>query len=314
MIYSHLLKDYEAHLLVTLRLSRQTVETYGREIYLLLSWVEMRGLQPETLDAGELNSYLVFRQELACEHSAAGKEAGAPAGAPAGTPGLRTMAKIQSACRSFFRFLVLEGIRPDNPGLMLEKPKVPRPLPDVFSLEEVENLLGVIDTRNPLGLRDRALFELIYSCGLRISEASELRLTALYFDEGLIRVTGKGDKERLVPLGDQGEYWLKNYLRDARPVLSRTGVSDRVFLGRRGKGLSRKGVWKRFHQWSAAAGQDGKVHTLRHSFATHLLKGGADLRMVQELLGHTDISTTQIYTHLSREDLGQSHRQFHPRG
>ena len=160
----------------------------------------------------------------------------------------------------------------------------------------------------------KVCFELIYSCGLRVSEAVNLELSQIFIREGLIRIRGKGDKERLVPLGDEAESWLRTYLREGRPLLLKgPSGNDRVFLNNRGDGLSRKGMWKRFKGIAKRADVDGKIHTLRHSFATHLLRGGADLRSVQELLGHADISTTQIYTHLNQDDLEQAHKTYHPR-
>jgi integrase/recombinase XerD len=185
----------------------------------------------------------------------------------------------------------------------------------VLKVEEVESLLATIDTESATGLRDRALFELIYSCGLRISEAVELSPDSVYLTEGLIRVRGKGNKERLVPMGEEARYWLSRYLSDGRTRLSKpTKPSRSLFLNNRGDGLSRKGMWKRFRELSERTGIEAKVHTLRHSFATHLLEGGADLRAVQELLGHADISTTQIYTHVEKADLKDYHRDHHPRG
>ena len=305
MKFSALHRDYEAYLRITLRLSPQSVATYGREILLLLGWLEMQEADPAEAGTELLNRYLLFREELIVSRSGDDGIGAEP----------QTVARILSSCRSFFRFLVQEGIRQDNPALKLERPRISRKLPDVFSPGEVEAVLAVIPDEEVLGLRDRALFELIYSCGLRISEAASLTLPGLQLKEGLIRVVGKGNKERLIPVGDEGERWLTRYLNESRPALynSRT-PSDHVFLGRRGRGLTRKAIWKRFREWTSRTEVQGKVHTLRHSFATHLLKGGADLRVVQDLLGHADISTTQIYTHLDRDDLRNSHSQYHPRG
>ena len=182
----------------------------------------------------------------------------------------------------------------------------------MFSSEEVDTLLDAIDMSTPLGIRDRALFELIYSCGLRVSEAVNMTLDQMFIKQGLIKIKGKGSKERIVPIGDQAIYWLNQYTNNARPALLKKRVSF-VFLNRWGKRLSRKGMWKRFKAIVEQAGLKGKIHTLRHSFATHLLKGGADLRAVQELLGHADIGTTQVYTHLDKEDLKKYHEMYHPR-
>ena len=209
----------------------------------------------------------------------------------------------------------IAGYRNDDPSRDVERPRIGKHLPEVLEIVEVEKFLDTIDLGTPYGLRDRTLFELIYSCGLRVSEAAELELSQVYLKEGLIRVRGKGDKERLVPLGDEAEKWFRTYLREARPLLLKGPSSnDRVFLNNRGEGLGRKGMWKRFRGIAERAEVDGKIHTLRHSFATHLLRGGADLRSVQELLGHADISTTQIYTHLDQDDLARAHKAYHPRG
>ncbi len=186
-------------------------------------------------------------------------------------------------------------------------------MPNVLSPEDIDHFLNSISTDTRPGLRDRALFELIYSCGLRISEAVTLTLGNLFFEDALLRVHGKRDKERLVPFGSQAELWLRKYLNEVRPSLMKHGVKDdHVFLSIRGKGISRKGVWKRFKEIRTKAGIDAKIHTLRHSFATHLVQGGADLRIVQELLGHSDISTTQIYTHVQNSELQKNHNDFHP--
>ncbi|HRY72248.1 MAG TPA: tyrosine-type recombinase/integrase [Spirochaetia bacterium] len=223
------------------------------------------------------------------------------------------MARVVSSVHSFFKFLRLEGVREDDPSELIETPKQERQLPAVLALEEIDRFLAAIDSGSPRGLRDRALFELIYSCGLRISEASALTFDGLFLDEKVIRVLGKRKKERLVPFGDEAAAWLRRYLEEGRPALLKGGRSDRVFLNHAGKGLSRKGIWKRFDLVRQEAGVDAKVHTFRHSFATHLLAGGADLRTVQELLGHSDISTTQIYTHIDSEALGDYHREYFPR-
>jgi len=226
----------------------------------------------------------------------------------------RTIAKSLSAIRSFCRFLVSRGEAESNPADLIETPHVARRIPRVFSLEEVERLLACIDLRTAAGIRDRALFELIYSCGLRVSEAADLTLERLNFREAAVRVVGKGSRERWVPLGEVASSWLRRYLEESRPSLASRRSVAWVFLNHRGERLSRKGMWKRFKEIAARAGVDGKIHTLRHSYATHLLQGGADLRSVQELLGHADIMTTQIYTHVGREELRDYHRRYHPRG
>ena len=222
------------------------------------------------------------------------------------------MARVVSSLHAFYKFMRLEGLRLDDPSELIETPKQERSLPSVLAPEEVDRFLGSIDPSTPRGLRDRALFELIYSCGLRISEAADLSFDRLYLRERVIRVIGKGRKERLVPFGEEAALWLGRYIEEGRPALAK-GRSDRVFLNQAGKGISRKGIWKRFDGLRDASGVTAKVHTFRHSFATHLLAGGADLRTVQELLGHSDISTTQIYTHIEPESLQDYHRDYFPR-
>ena len=227
----------------------------------------------------------------------------------------RTLAKANSALRSLFRFMVDEGLAGANPARLLESPRLPMRIPRCLAPEEVDRLLAGADPADPVGLRDAALFELVYSCGLRASEATDLTLERVSLAEGIVRVMGKGSRERLVPVGDRAKAMLERYLADARPRLARASrPCDALFLGRLGRKLSRKTVWRAFKRLAALAGLEATAHTLRHSFATHLLSGGADLRSVQELLGHADIATTQIYTHVSQDALRRVHNTLHPRG
>lgn len=228
----------------------------------------------------------------------------------------KTLAKDRAALRSFYRFLQLENIRADNPAEQLENPRREKTLPPVLSPEQVDTLLAAIPLDTPNGIRDRALFELIYSAGLRVSEAAALSLEDIFFNEQLIKVSGKGGKERIVPFGAQAEQSLTVYLQTARPLLLNPAVSQHtvtagaVFLNCRGNRLTRKGIWKRLQDFERISGITTKIHTLRHSYATHLLAGGADLRSVQCLLGHSSITTTQIYTHIEDKDLAAYHRRF----
>ena len=289
-------EPFEDYLLAELRLATQTAETYTREVSAFAAWVDASGLSLNTVASHHIIDYLIERQT--CEDGV----------------DQRTVAKMLSSLRSFFQYLVLEEVRNDNPALRVDMPKAEHRIPGVLSIEQIDALLSSIDTTSPTGLRDRALFELIYSCGLRISEAVDLVVDHVYPQEGLLRVRGKGDAERLVPVGEVALHWLDLYMAEGRPQLSSRRIpTDSLFLNHRGGGLSRKGMWKRFRELCERAGVEAKVHTLRHSFATHLLEGGADLRAVQELLGHSDISTTQIYTHVDREDLRDYHRDYHPR-
>ena len=221
-----------------------------------------------------------------------------------------------SAVRSYFRFLVGDGLVPTDPSERLDTPQRWRTLPDVLTVEEVQRLLAAPTLDDPLYFRDRAMLELAYGAGLRVSEWIGIGVKDLVLDEGLVRVFGKGSKERLVPIGRGAIGALAIYLREGRRALERGAGRSVLFLNARGEPLTRMGAWKILRKYVDRAGITKTVspHTLRHSFATHLLEGGADLRAVQEMLGHADISTTQIYTHVDREYLRSVHRKFHPRG
>ena len=286
-------------------LAELTVEAYAAEAR---RYLDHRSAQPPA-GADEVIAYLVVRQ---------GDGAGSG-----------TLAKAISALRAWYRFLDSERPDPgafaagtgesDNPAANVAPPRAGRRIPRVLSVAQVERFLAAIDTGGAGGVRDRALFELIYSAGLRVGEVVALDRARLYLAQACVRVLGKGSRERIVPLGEPAVAWLGRYLGEARPQLVRRGAAsgsaaDAVFLNQRGGRLSRKGIWKRFREVCVSAGLDAKVHTLRHSFATHLLAGGADLRSVQELLGHSDLTTTQIYTHVERDDLHAQHRRYHPRG
>ncbi len=228
----------------------------------------------------------------------------------------RSLARNLSAIRMFHRFMVNEGYCSKDPSENIDTPKLPKRLPQILDIQDIEAILEVIDTESDGGLRDRALLELLYGSGLRISELLELRLPFLMLEEGWVQVIGKGSKERAVPFGEEAQDWLRRYLRHVRPEFARSiQAEDYVFLNRRGAPLSRMGVWKIIQKYAALAEIDKAVspHIFRHSFATHLLEGGADLRAVQEMLGHSDIATTQIYTHLDRNYLKEVHKTFHPR-
>jgi integrase/recombinase XerD len=308
-----LLSCYRVHLVAARRRSPLTVEVYLREAGFLLAWLASRGLEPVTVRSDEVLAFLVARQAglAGRPREAAGNyEDSVPEAAQLTR---KTMARVVSSVHAFFKYLRLEERRPDDPSALIETPRQERNLPSVLAPGEVDRFLGSMDGEDPRSLRDRALFELIYSCGLRISEASSLCFDQVYLDERVIRVRGKRKKERLVPFGQEAAARLSDYLARGRPWLAKSGRSERVFLSQGGRGISRKGIWKRFDLVRKTAGVDAKVHTFRHSFATHLLAGGADLRTVQELLGHSDISTTQIYTHIEPEALGEYHDQYFPR-
>lgn len=229
----------------------------------------------------------------------------------------RSVSRNLSAIKMFHRFLAGEGLSAHDPARMIEAPKLSRTLPDVLNPDEVEAILSQADAANDLGLRDRAILETMYATGIRVSELVGLRTACVDDRAGFVRVFGKGSKERIVPIGRPALRWIRQYLGRVRGKLSRNGSGmDVLFLNARGKPMSRMAIWNIVKARTAQSGVKKEVHphTLRHSFATHLLEGGADLRAVQEMLGHTDISTTQIYTHIDREYLKEVHKTFHPRG
>lgn len=227
----------------------------------------------------------------------------------------RSVARKLSALRSFYRWALSERLLQLDPTLLIARPKLGRPLPKSLTEADVEALLAAADGESALGLRDRAMLEVLYAAGLRVSELVGLTLSQLNLRQGLVRVVGKGDKERLVPLGEEAQDWLQRYLRDARPQLLGQRSSDIVFPSRLGQPMTRQTFWHRIKQLALTAGVQKPLspHTLRHAFATHLLNHGADLRVVQLLLGHSDLSTTQIYTHVARQRLHDLHRRHHPR-
>lgn len=226
--------------------------------------------------------------------------------------------RMISTLKQFFHYLLRENIVEVNPLALIQSPKKPRRLPKVLSVKQVEDLLKAPDTNTLWGVRDRAMLELMYATGLRVSELTHLLIDELHLDLGFIQTIGKGNKERLVPLGEEASYWITQYLEDVRPVFAtktKKGVSASIFLTERGNTFTRQGFWKNLKKYVALTNVDYDVspHMLRHSFATHILENGADLRLVQELLGHSDISTTQIYTHISKQRLQQVYRKNFPR-
>jgi len=227
----------------------------------------------------------------------------------------RSTARKLSAIKGLFHYLLAEKKLATDPTLLILQPKTAKKLPSVLSHHDMESMLASVETEKPGGLRDRAIFELLYACGLRISELISLKLADLNSQDGYLRVFGKGSKERVVPIGTQALKWINRYITEERIRLAGPKSENHVILNRRGKKLSRMGAWKIIFAHARKAGIDTHVspHTFRHSFATHLLKGGADLRSVQEMLGHSDISTTQIYTHVNRDYLKDVHLSFHPR-
>ncbi|MDB4885807.1 MAG: Tyrosine recombinase xerC [Gemmatimonadetes bacterium] len=278
-------------------LSPRTQEAYGRDLQRFAEFAELQGIAaPVDVTARVLRDYVYHLKDLGLS--------------PA------SIRRNVSAVRTWFRFLTGDGIVVRDPSERLETPQKWRTLPEVLTVEEVQRLIAAPTLDEPMAFRDRALLELAYGAGLRVSEWITLGVRDLLLEDGLVRVFGKGNKERLVPIGRSAIGAAAVYLRELRPTLEKGEGKGILFLNARGKPLTRMGAWKilRGHVERAGLTKHVSPHTLRHSFATHLLEGGADLRAVQEMLGHVDIATTQIYTHVDREYLRQVHRSFHPRG
>jgi len=290
-----IIENYRKYLVIEQRLASLSVQTYLREINSFYYYLFKTAQSFITVEVNDVIEYLSTPRFLKLD--------------------VRTISRILSSMRSFFNFLVEDDYRKDNPLLLMEMPKMGSKIPEVFSSDDIDKFLGEIDISTPIGIRDRALFEIIYSCGLRVSEASELCPGQIFLSERIIRVMGKGSRERFVPMGEEAVFWISKYYKESRPFLLKTTKKvDSVFINNHGMRLTRKGMWKKFRNIADRAGLSGKIHTLRHSFATHMLRAGADLRAVQELLGHSDISTTQIYTHLDKDDLKNTHLKYHPAG
>jgi len=291
-----LVDAYLTHLAVERRLSANTVESYGRDLAQLAAAAAGLERQVEALDRRTLEQ--VVRQMMG--------EGRSP----------KSVARAVACFRGFYRFLVVSGHRTDNPAVDVQAPRAWKALPKFLSTDEVDKLLAAPDTSGPRGIRDRALIELFYATGLRVSEMVGLRQQDLNLESGYLTCTGKGRKQRLVPIGDEASAWLTKYLQDSRPALLKKKSSPRLFVNARGgAGLSRVGFWKIVKQHGRHAGLSRGLspHVLRHSFATHLLERGADLRAIQMMLGHSDLSTTQIYTHILDARLRAVYDKFHPR-
>ncbi|HEY0067776.1 MAG TPA: site-specific tyrosine recombinase XerD [Flavisolibacter sp.] len=290
-------KGFKAYLQLERSLSGNSIEAYLSDIEKLTSFLLSTGRKknPSEITLDDLQQFIRWVAELGMTAS--------------------SQARIVSGVRTFYRYCLLEDISPVDPTTLLEAPKLKRSLPDVLSFEEIELLINGIDLSTPEGTRNKAILETMYSCGLRVSEVVNLKLSQLYLDVGFVRVLGKGNKERLVPIGSSAIKYLDIYRKTVRvhqPV--QPGEEDIVFLNRRGRRLSRVMIFLIIKDLAKSTGINKNIspHTFRHSFATHLVEGGADLRAVQEMLGHESITTTEIYTHLDREFLRKTLEQFHP--
>jgi integrase/recombinase XerD len=273
-------------------ISPNTRDSYGSDLRLLARWLAPRGVELATAGEADLKDYLAARTRSA-----------------------RSQARLLSALRQFYRFLVADRARAYDPTARIDSPKLGRRLPKVLGEAQVTALLEAPDPGTALGLRDRAMLELMYASGLRVSELVRLSLPRINVEQGVVHIVGKGGKERLVPMGEWAMDCTRRYLREARPELARGAASDWLFITARGAPMTRQNFWHLVKRYAAQAGIHSALspHVLRHAFATHLLEHGADLRAVQSLLGHADLSTTQIYTHVAQARLRDIHQKHHPR-
>jgi integrase/recombinase XerD len=284
-------------------LSRNTLDAYRRDLRLLSEWLEKRrGPALSALTEADLGRYFAHRYAERPDRGSKGFKSS-------------TQARLHSSLKRFYQFLARDGRIRADPTLKLEAPKKPQRFPKILSETDVEILLREPDAGQPLGLRDRAMLEVLYASGLRVSELVRLKLAEVSTDQGVVRIFGKGAKERLVPLGEEALAWLARWVAEGRPAVLKRRASEFVFVTGRGAPMTRQAFWHLLKKRAARAipGKSLSPHTLRHAFATHLLNHGADLRVVQLLLGHADISTTQIYTHVARERLKALHAKHHPR-
>jgi integrase/recombinase XerD len=292
-----LIDQFLNYLLVEKGLSRATLESYSRDLLRYVEFLDQNGRGAVSAE----DTPLLLKHLISLRHEGLGA---------------RSRARHLVSLRGFYRFLVQEKILALDPAKLVDIPKTSSKLPDVLRVDEVHRLLNAPDTRTHQGIRDAAMLEVLYAAGLRVSELIHLKIQDVHLDAGFVRVFGKGSKERIVPIGQYACEKVLFYLDHARSRLVKDRPSPYLFIARAGRPMTRQGFWKRLHQYAGIAGLLKKVtpHSLRHSFASHLLEGGADLRAVQVMLGHADISTTQIYTHVAKDRLKELHRKFHPRG
>ncbi|HBG57026.1 site-specific tyrosine recombinase XerD [Proteiniphilum sp. UBA1028] len=295
MAHHSITNKYKRYLLLEKGLSANTIEAYMTDLQKLADFCEERQLGIHSLQRDHLEEFLATLYDKSLS--------------------ARSTARIVSGLKSFFRFLLLEHFRDDDPSELLEAPKIGLKLPVVLSLEEIDAILAAIDLSTPEGTRNYAILETLYSCGLRISELTNLRFSDLFLEEGFIRVEGKGSKQRLVPISDVAIQKIRSWLLYRGQIAIKKGSEDIVFVSARGKAISRITVFYYIRQYAEAAGLQKKIspHVFRHSFATHLLERGANIRVIQEMLGHEKITTTEIYTHVDRNFLRQEIIEHHPR-
>lgn len=290
------LDNFIDHLWLEDGLSKNTLDSYRADLTAFANWcATIQRVDILAVSNADIQQYLAVRFPLSKA---------------------RSISRLVASLRRFYRYALREQLIKEDPTLHLESPKLPRSLPKSLNEQEVEELLKAPDVSQPLGLRDRAMLELLYASGLRVSELVGVTVAEVSTQDGIVRVTGKGSKTRLVPMGAEAADWIDRYMRFARPELLQKRLCDALFVTNRGEGMTRQAFWHIIKRYAALAGITKHIspHVLRHAFATHLLNHGADLRVVQMLLGHSDISTTQIYTHVARERLKQLHSVHHPRG
>jgi len=294
---NEILDDFCESLLIERHASSATRDCYRREIACFLDFLEEEGLSYKTVNTLQIREFLIWRSTDGGQSKALSS---------------RTMSKIITSLRMFFLFLMNNRIREDDPTELIPNTKEPKNLPKVIDYNSVEKILNAIDTSTDIGFRDRTMFELVYSCGLRVSECANLKVNKFYPEEKRIIVLGKGNKERMIPVGDVAILWITSYMKGPRVSILGKRKSPYMFVDRQDDAITRQEIWNRLKIYCEKAGVYSKVHTLRHSFATHLLQRGADLRSVQELLGHKDIRTTEIYTHIDTNDLLKAFDKAHP--
>lgn len=298
MTWKDTIKDYINYLKIERGLSDNSIKNYGFDLQRLLFFINEHGINysPITINAASIQQFVY---ELSKQVNP------------------RSQARIISGLKGFFDYLIFEDYRKDNPMELIESPKIGRKLPDTLTIEEIDSIIKAVDLSTNEGERNRAMLETLYGCGLRVSELVNLKLSDLFFDEGFIKVTGKGNKQRFVPIADATQKYINIYVKEVRIHLPiQNEYRDYIFLNRRGKQLTRAMVFTIIKQLAKKIGLNKNIspHTFRHSFATHLLQGGADLRAIQQMLGHESITTTEVYMHLDRDDLTKVLNKFHPRG
>jgi len=292
------LKDYLALLKVEKNLTKNTISSYKNDLNVFLKYMEDIGIKDlSEISSENISSFFLSLKNLGLNE--------------------RSSARYFSSIRGFFKYLIKNDYLESSPIEKMKAPKISRKLPTVLSVDEINLLLNSPSTEDKFGIRDKAILEVFYACGLRVSELINLKIVDLFLNENLIKVFGKGRKERLVPIGSTAIACIENYLLQSRPFLKKNLQSENyLFLNNRGRKFSRMGIWKIVKRYVEMSNIKKEIHphTFRHSFATHLIEGGADLRSVQEMLGHSDISTTQIYTHIDRDYIKKVHKMYHPRG